>query len=364
MRCSRVAAVTLAGALAASLEACHDDTGPQPASAVRLTALTDTSLTGTAGGAVKPAPAVRATDERDRPQAGVAITFRVATGGGTVDGGTVTTGSDGSARLSKWTLGPSAGTQRLTASAGDEAGVTFTALATNFDDEFGGTPDRTMTADGANVAWLSEGRTTVRPPGPRTSAAIAFARSGLIDVAPPQLCRRRFVVHAHRGNRTRIRRQLGVAGSAGQSWRSSSEGGALGYQGHLHQGRLHRERRWRRPSAADTDACASIQRGRPGRHHDRVVHREHRGRPTRIRVAVMTADGVFLKDLAWPVRPAGGDGPGSLAWSPDGSGIAFSFFRCESRAKAALRRSVKYVSLDGSRLVTLIPNAQSPSWRR
>ena len=80
----------------------------------------------------------------------------------------------------------------------------------------------------------------------------------------------------------------------------------------------------------------------------------------RFSVALMSADGAFLKKLA----PAGIIAwnalldPGSLAWAPDGRGIAYS-----SIGEAGVR-SVKYVSLDGSRQGTLVSNAQDPSWRR
>ena len=79
------------------------------------------------------------------------------------------------------------------------------------------------------------------------------------------------------------------------------------------------------------------------------------------RVAVMAADGTFLKDLA-SAGPSSTETPGSIAWSPDGSGVAFSFSGCDTAGGTC--RSIKYVSLDGSRLVTLIRDAASPSWRR
>jgi hypothetical protein len=85
---------------------------------------------------------------------------------------------------------------------------------------------------------------------------------------------------------------------------------------------------------------------------------------TEVRVAVMAADGVFLKDLASAGPITIGEDVGSLAWSPDGSGIAFSFFGCETPGTGCFERSVKYVSLDGSRQVTLIRDAQSPTWKR
>jgi Carboxypeptidase regulatory-like domain len=50
--------------------------------------------------------------------------------------------------------------------------------------------------------------------------------------------------------------------------------------------------------------------------------------------------------------------PGSLTWSPDGQGIAYSF------VDGYVVRSVKYMSLDGSQEGTIVSNAHSPSWRR
>jgi hypothetical protein len=87
----------------------------------------------------------------------------------------------------------------------------------------------------------------------------------------------------------------------------------------------------------------------------------------RFKVAVMSAEGVFLKDLAWagdiPFR--GALSPGSLAWSPDGRGIAYTFFDCDLVTKLGCTkvRSVNYVSLDGSEHSRLFSNAQSPAWR-
>jgi Tol biopolymer transport system component len=87
----------------------------------------------------------------------------------------------------------------------------------------------------------------------------------------------------------------------------------------------------------------------------------------RFNVGVTSADGVFIKELAWA-----GDGswdeeldPGSLTWSPDGRGIVYTFVGCESIGTLCYGgRSLRYVSLDGSQQGTLVTNAQSPSWRR
>ena len=82
---------------------------------------------------------------------------------------------------------------------------------------------------------------------------------------------------------------------------------------------------------------------------------------TEFRVAVMTADGAFLKDLA----SAGASSfPSSLAWSPDGRGIAYTFEGCDSSAPVGCSKSIRYASLDGSRQETIVNAAMSPSWRR
>ena len=130
MRATRCLALALvAGALPAWLDGCDGGTEPLPPTSVHVTATTPTSIGGTVGTDVQPAPAVRATDERGRPVAGTVITFRVATGGGTVSTSKVTTNADGLAVLGSWTLGGAAGTQTLTAALGDAAGVTFTVVA-------------------------------------------------------------------------------------------------------------------------------------------------------------------------------------------------------------------------------------------
>jgi hypothetical protein len=67
---------------------------------------------------------------RGEPVAGVTVTFRVTQGGGTVQGATQVTGSDGVARVGGWTLGV-AGPQALEAVIGDALGspVVFSATA-------------------------------------------------------------------------------------------------------------------------------------------------------------------------------------------------------------------------------------------
>lgn len=84
-------------------------------------------------------PAVRVTSAEAVPLAGVAVTFTVTAGGGTIQGGgaaqgqvVVATDDAGIAALGAWTLGTRSGVanQQVTASAGGVADVTFTATAT------------------------------------------------------------------------------------------------------------------------------------------------------------------------------------------------------------------------------------------
>ncbi len=69
-------------------------------------------------------------DQNGTPIGGLPVTFTVASGGGAVAGGTVTTDASGIATVGSWTLGPVAGTNVLTATSGSLTGVSFTATST------------------------------------------------------------------------------------------------------------------------------------------------------------------------------------------------------------------------------------------
>jgi len=82
------------------------------------------------GTAVAVAPAVTVTDGFGAAVSGATVTFAVASGGGSVTGGTATTNASGVATVGSWTLGSTAGTNTLTASVASLPAATFTATAT------------------------------------------------------------------------------------------------------------------------------------------------------------------------------------------------------------------------------------------
>ena len=92
------------------------------------------------------------------------------------------------------------------------------------------------------------------------------------------------------------------------------------------------------------------------------------GQDMRFTLAIMTADGEFIGDLAWVGDISSEEHelyPGSLAWSPDGRGIAYTFVDCDlwywTRCPGV--RSIRYVSLDGEYGGTIVDHARDPSWR-
>ncbi|MBL0938842.1 MAG: hypothetical protein IBJ03_08100 [Gemmatimonadaceae bacterium] len=74
-------------------------------------------------------PTVRITDAKGKGVRNVLVRWRVTTGGGRVVNDSVRTSGSGEASSGGWTLGPTAGTQTLTATADGVPTVTFTANA-------------------------------------------------------------------------------------------------------------------------------------------------------------------------------------------------------------------------------------------
>jgi alpha-tubulin suppressor-like RCC1 family protein len=100
-----------------------------PVAALALAA--GNNLTAPAGGDLPVAPSVRVTDGAGNPIAGVEVIFAVTSGGGSVIDGTQTTGPDGRATVTAWTLGNLPGLNTLTATsvALPGAAVVFSATA-------------------------------------------------------------------------------------------------------------------------------------------------------------------------------------------------------------------------------------------
>jgi glucose/arabinose dehydrogenase len=102
------------------------------------------------GTAVPTAPAVLVRNASGNPQQGVAVTFSVASGGGSVQNGSATSGANGIASAGSWTLGSATGQQTLTASAPGFPAVTFRATATAVTEP---TITRTVLLSGRSNIW-------------------------------------------------------------------------------------------------------------------------------------------------------------------------------------------------------------------
>jgi hypothetical protein len=100
-----------------------------PAGERRCTILRGDGQFVTKGASVPVKPAVQVTDGFGRPAAGVTVTFKVLTGGGSVTGAPATTGDDGTAAVSDWTVGNGAGLNALEAHVSGGPKVTFRAVA-------------------------------------------------------------------------------------------------------------------------------------------------------------------------------------------------------------------------------------------
>src|SRR5205823_3666639 len=100
--------------------------------AAAIAANSPNSETATGGTAVGSPPSVVVKEANGHPVTGVAVTFAVAPGNGTITGGSQTTNGSGIATVGSWTLSATAGSNTLTATSGSLTGspVTFTATGT------------------------------------------------------------------------------------------------------------------------------------------------------------------------------------------------------------------------------------------
>ncbi len=98
--------------------------------ATQMTAASATSQSAPVGTAVAAPPAVLVRDAQNNPVAGVAVSFQVTAGGGSLNGGAAVTDNAGLASVTGWTLGLTAGTNTVTATASGLPTVTFNATGT------------------------------------------------------------------------------------------------------------------------------------------------------------------------------------------------------------------------------------------
>lgn len=97
--------------------------------AAQLTLVEGDGQSATIGTAVSTAPAVKVADAFGNPVTGLAITFAVSAGGGSVTGGTGVSDAGGVARVGSWRLGFIPGVNALTATRTGVPPVTFNANA-------------------------------------------------------------------------------------------------------------------------------------------------------------------------------------------------------------------------------------------
>jgi adhesin/invasin len=137
-----------------AVAACSDNAPPVPST---LVATSETSVSGTVGEAIAAPLSVKVTDAKGKNAGGIAVTFAVAEGGGTLSQPAATTDGSGVATTS-WRLGDRAGTQRVTASV---AGV---STQINFVAEARPGAAASMAANGGNGQTVVVGTATLAAP--------------------------------------------------------------------------------------------------------------------------------------------------------------------------------------------------------
>jgi len=106
-----------------------DAPAPPDLTPTSITAQAGATQTGTVNVAVATLPAVRVGTRDGTAVAGIAVTFSVVSGGGSVSGASATTNASGVATAGGWTLGNTVGEQRLSARSPGLPEVTFSATA-------------------------------------------------------------------------------------------------------------------------------------------------------------------------------------------------------------------------------------------
>ena len=147
--------------------------GP-PASMV---AVSLTTQAAPAGSNVGDPPSVIVRDAAGVPVSGLAVTFAVTAGGGSVVGSPATTNANGIATLTSWLLGPQSGLNTVTATAAGLPTVTFNATGT------AGTPATVVAHAGNNQVALQGTPVPLAPTvrvtdangNPVTAATVTFS---------------------------------------------------------------------------------------------------------------------------------------------------------------------------------------------
>jgi adhesin/invasin len=130
--------------------------------------------TATVNEAVATDPSVRVRNAGGDPLEGVTVTFQVTQGDGVVTPTTVITGSDGLATVTSWTMGPTAGTNTMTATVSGLAPVTFNATA----DEASTTTGLVAEPDPGTANTLVTLTATVSSPSQSPTGQVSFSAGG------------------------------------------------------------------------------------------------------------------------------------------------------------------------------------------
>ncbi len=141
--------------------------------AAKLIGNTGNGQSAAAGTAVASPPSVKVTDALDNPVAGVAVTFAVGTGGGTVTGASATTDAAGIARVGSWILGTVAGPNTLIITAPAITGATLTFTASG-----GAGPAAVIAANTGNNQTATAGGLVATAPSVKVTDANGNAVSG------------------------------------------------------------------------------------------------------------------------------------------------------------------------------------------
>lgn len=144
---------------------------------VSMVAVSQTAQSAAVGANVADPPSVIVRDDQGVPVQGVAVTFSVTSGGGSVVGSPATTNANGVATLTSWKLGPVVGPNSLTATSPGLPSVLFNATGT------AGAPatvvaiagNNQTAVQGTNVLTRPAVRVTDASGNPVIGAAVTFA---------------------------------------------------------------------------------------------------------------------------------------------------------------------------------------------